>query len=962
MFDNLIRTLVKSFPAIIYLIISFDASAQFYEYGQDAGNLKWNHFSSKNYQLIYPVGLDSLAMDFADKLEYFYPYQAEKLDCSHKKIPVVFHNESSFSNGVFVWAPRRLEVFTNPNPNGYPQDWLTQLVLHEGRHAFQVSKLEQGFTKGLTYIAGEQAIGAVTGLLPMWYLEGDAVDAETRFSFSGRGRQPSFEMGTKALMMEKRGPYKFSKAVLGSYKDYVPDHYQLGYLLVRYGRRTYGDEFWQDFEEYAARKPFLLSPTRFSIRKYGVQSKKQLYRDALNAYREHWQSVSVKKDNKTARAWSNTQKKYHTNYNFPQFIGNDRIIALKSGYDQIPEFVIIDSTGEEERVFRPGFMNSGRFSYSNKMIVWDEWVPDIRWSNRNYSLIRLYDVEKSSVTNLGEKTRYYSPVFAKEGDRIAVIEQQTDHTFYLVILDLEGNVLLKKRSPSDMFIQHPAWTDKDSAVVITSSDEMGEYIYSFHIGQNRWTRLYHSGYDDMSWPFVDGARIYFSSTRTGTNNIFYYITGEGSLYRVSDTDFGGFEPAVDTSGHKLACAEYHADGYDIVVRNIQSNQVAAANEVPDSTRQLDFRSTPAEQKLIHGSFHIAKGNYSPRPYRKLWNSVNVHSWLPLYFDYMHPESALIPEQLPVSLGFTILSQNLLSTVTGMMAYEYKDKFHYFHSGVRLKGRFPVIDLQTSLGGKPLVHAIDPNDEPPVGADRKRISAISYLPLRLNTGKFITVIQPQLTYIYTSDLFPNENRSGYISGSHRTQVRLYAGTYLRKGYRDILPRFGITGIASFTSAPFDQINLGSISYAGLNLYLPGILKHQTLKLNFHRQIQNPERYFMGNVIPLPRGMSDILGMDLKLFSADYTFPLLYPDLVIEPLLFLKRIRGNLWLDYMNGENVRITDPALALENREYCSYGVDLVFDFHVFRFVFPISMGGRVAYLPNREEFVPEFIFSLDID
>ena len=105
---------------ILLLFLTAGLNAQFYEYGQDAASLKWNHFSSEHYELIYPKGLDSLAMNFAGKLEYFYPFQAKKLQYEHREMPVVIHNESSFSNGVFVWAPKRLEVFSNPDPNGYP--------------------------------------------------------------------------------------------------------------------------------------------------------------------------------------------------------------------------------------------------------------------------------------------------------------------------------------------------------------------------------------------------------------------------------------------------------------------------------------------------------------------------------------------------------------------------------------------------------------------------------------------------------------------------------------------------------------------------------------------------------------------------------------------------------------------------------------------------------------------------
>src|SRR5210317_1313765 len=137
---------------ILLLFFSAGLKAQFYEYGQDAGTLKWQQFKTPNYKVIYPEGLDSLAGAFANRLEYFYPHLGAPLDHAHSPMPVIIHNESAFSNGVFVWAPKRLEIFTNPDPNGYHQDWLSQLALHEGRHAFQIDKLSQGITRALYFL------------------------------------------------------------------------------------------------------------------------------------------------------------------------------------------------------------------------------------------------------------------------------------------------------------------------------------------------------------------------------------------------------------------------------------------------------------------------------------------------------------------------------------------------------------------------------------------------------------------------------------------------------------------------------------------------------------------------------------------------------------------------------------------------------------------------------------------
>ena len=954
------------FPLLFLYLVFFlscaGLNAQFYEYGQDPVKTRWNYFSSEHYELIYPRGSDSLAMDFADKLEYFYPHQARVLDHSHGKMPVIFHTESSFSNGAFVWAPKRLEIFTNPDPNGDPLDWMTLLALHEGRHAFQISKLNQGLSKGLSYIAGEQAVGLITGFLPLWYLEGDAVDAETRFSYSGRGRLPSFEMGMKAILLEKGKSYSFSKALLGSYKDYIPNHYELGYLLVRYGRRTYGNSLWSDMEDYTARRPYLISPSYFSFRKYGIKNKVEFYSAALDLYGDHWRSSMESRELQEVNTWSLPAPSHYTNYHFPQWVNDSTLLALKTGIDQIPEFVLLDSLGGEDVLFRPGFLNSGRFSYGNKIIVWDEWVPDIRWSNRNFSVIRIYDLDKKKVRSLGSQTRYYTPALSKNATMIATIEQGTDHAFRLVVLDLNGEIIQSSLSPENRFIQEPQWMESDSALILTLVDSSGEHLFRYSLKNDSWTELLHSNYKNISYPMVSGSSVYFSAGYTGIDNIFRFDLETNTVHQLTNVAFGAFEPSVNPKSGELSFADYHADGYRVATLPANNFLNLPVNTTEIAKEQLDAASTPEEIEVIEGLADMKKGEYSPRPYRKLTNAIHIHSWLPLYFDYMNPEAALTPEEFPVKLGATVLSQNLLSTVTGMLGYEYSNNTHYLHSGIRLKGRIPVFDININYGGFPSVYTLNAADNPPTSPNRFSFASNTYVPLRFNTGKFITFMQPLLGYTYTSDVFPNEAGNGYEQGVHWMNYRLYISSYLRKGMRDILPRFGITAFSGYRNAPFDTYNFGNSLSTGVSIYLPGLFRHQTFKLSRSSQKQEPERYLFSNDQVLPRGIKDVSGLDMTLYNADYTFPILYPDLNIESILYISRIRGNVWFDHLVGKDILIRDPAPGLTDKNYTSFGADLLFDFHPLRFMFPFSMGARVSYLPETAEWVPEFLFTIEVN
>jgi hypothetical protein len=950
---------------ILLLLLSAGLNAQFYEYGQDAGKLKWYQFKTPNYTVIHPGGVDSLASAFAHRLEHYYPLLGAPLEHKHSHIPVVIHNESSFSNGVFVWAPKRLEIFTNPDPNGYYQDWLTQLALHEGRHAVQIDKLNQGFTRGLSFLGGEQVVGAMAVFLPYWYLEGDAVDSETRLSRTGRGRQPAFEMGLKAQLLGEDKIWSFSKATMGSFRSYIPNHYQLGYLMVRHGRRTYGNQFWIDFQNYAARKPFLLNPTHFSMKQYGIKSKKQFYNEALASYGDHWRKMAAERKLTPYADWNTNRSRHYTSYTFPHQVSPSMLLTLKTGVDQIPEFIYLGDKGQEMRVFRPGFLNSGRVSYSGSYVVWDEFVPDTRWSNRNYSIIRRLDLGTGAVENLGKRTRYYSPALSTDGQQVAAIEQTDTHKFSLVILQKDGSLKKKVTFPGNRFLQQPAWVDTDSAVVVLVSVDSGKSLYSYSLAEDRWERLFDAGADDISNPVVKGGKIYFSGTFSGIDNIYCYDMSDQEVYQVSSASFGAFHPQVSADGLTLLYSNYTSSGYGVASLDLDQGLWTPLEEARDHSEQLDYEVTPAENQVLAQAEIVDTLEFSSRRYRKMLHLFNFHSWLPLYFDYLNPELDLDPEQLPVSLGISLISQNRLSTAVSQLGYEYRDGFHLFHSGIKLKGRYPVVNLFFDYGGESSVLNFAPGDSVLALPRDVGFTAQTYVPFRLNTGKYLSLIQPRIDYSYRRDIQYDESQGSYRTGAHYFHYSLLATSYLRKATKDIFPRVGISTNVGYYHAPFKNQVFGSVAIGGLTAYLPGPLKHQTIKLSVSHQKQHPldiSRPAFINLIAPPRGIHGIFGEILTRYSADWVFPILYPDLELGSLLYLKRIRGAAWTDYMAGTNVLIYEPQAHYENKTYQTLGLDLVADMNLLRIPFPLSLGGRFIYEPATGWVGFEGIFSVDIN
>lgn len=60
--------------------------------------------------------------------------------------------------------------------------------------------------------------------------------AETQMSSFGRALQPSFTVEYRAYLTEGKQRFPLDKWFCGSYRNYIPDHYQFGYQLVAWSR------------------------------------------------------------------------------------------------------------------------------------------------------------------------------------------------------------------------------------------------------------------------------------------------------------------------------------------------------------------------------------------------------------------------------------------------------------------------------------------------------------------------------------------------------------------------------------------------------------------------------------------------------------------------------------------------------------------------------------------------------
>ncbi len=944
----------------ILILFAAESSAQFYNRGEDPGRLKWEQIRSEHFRVIHPADFKSEARRMAHVLESYYESNSDCLGHRPAPVPVVLHNHSVLSNGFVAWAPKRMELVTTPYAKGYSQDYLEQLALHEFRHVVQVDKLRQGFTKGLSYLIGEAGVGGVAGFMPFWFLEGDATDAETRLSYSGRGRLPSFEMEIKAILADIPGLYTYEKATMGSFRDYVPNHYQYGYQMVSHARNKYGNELWDKVITYTGRQPYTLYPFYFSLKKYAGQSKTELYRETFETLRTHWYEQAAGRSTTETYRINPAGKKHFTSYRYPRYINDSLIFAEKSGIDQIPEFVAIDRASNEKRIHRPGFHDAANISVASGKIAWTEIMHDLRWGRRSYSVIKIYDLSARTERILRLRTRYFAPDLSFDGKFITTVEADELNRYYLVVLsENTGEVLTRVASPSNAYLQYPVWDEERNRICMTSLGDSGKKIVFHSLETGQWGTLFDAGFEDIAELDSRGDYLVFRGGFSGIDNIYALDLKTLNCQAVTSSRFGASTPSLSANGDTLIYADYTSQGFDIVKIPFRPSEFTPLAVVRDHKEQLNVPTEEEESRVsLPGQ---PEESFESKKYRKFSHLFHFHSWAPLWVDIDDPSI----ENLDVSPGVMLLSQNMLSTATTVVGYEYnlQDKEHYMHASFTYSGWFPAVKFSLDYGGLPYV-ASPPDTSQALSTVNTDLSLRTrvYLPLNFTYNRYIMGMQPSVEASYSRAYFYYEEPGAYRSGLTFMDYRLYFYNYLKKGRRDILPRLGMSLDLRYVDSPFETEQLGSQIYGSGIVYLPGPLRHQTLRIFGGTQKQDPRNYLMGNLMSMPRGIHNYPATELQKLTFDFVFPIAYPDWQIWRAAYFKRFRGSIFYDYAYGKGVYISGGGNGPVDRSFQSLGMELSTDVHLLQIFLPFNIGGRITWIPETGKTSGEFIFSVNLD
>ncbi|WP_207496858.1 TolB family protein [Aridibaculum aurantiacum] len=884
-FKPILRCSFYSLLFIICLLVVSHTHAQVF--GGNPSSIKWKQVSTDTARVIYPEGLDDAARRVASVVHEVHKQQSATIGNRLRKINIVLQNQSTVSNAYVGLGPYRSEFYLTPPQNSFQLgglSWLDNLSVHEYRHVQQYTNFNVGLARAMSFVFGQQGQDLLnSAAVPDYFFEGDAVFSETVLSRQGRGRIPYFFNGFQSLNRDGR-KYSFMKLRNGSLKDFVPDHYSLGYMLVSYGREKYGQDFWLKVSQDAVRFKPIIYPWQGAIRRHAGIPYKQFVNDAFNFYQQKWQLA------KGVEPTYVTPKNVATrvDYKYPYMTEDGSLIVMKRGYRQIPAFYKVKENGEEEKLATRDIAHDDYFSYKNGRIVYASLNPDSRWGYREYSNIILMDAATGDRKVITNHQRYFAPDISNDGSKIVAVDMRTDLTSTLVVVDETGNNTFRSVARRGVVYTYPKFSANDSAIYTLARNEDGKMaLIRFDIPSAKETELVPYANRVYAFPTVQGDTIFFSSTYKGSDEVWAFVENTKALFRVAVQPTGHYQAVMNRGKNLLFSSTFSSTGYKLITTAASDLLWQRVGEGENALPDL-YVPNALKQEPSSTLENISLRPFTTQRYRKGFGFFNFHSWRPLY-DLQE-------------FSFTLYGQNVLNTFQSELAYTYNRNETSHRAG--FTGIYGGWYLQPTLG---INHTWDRtivyNRDTSFNYNELNLNAGVRLPLNLSGGRqyrFLTLNsslnnqQIQWTGIGKSLLAARN--FNYIQGR-----LLYTGQ-IQQALQHIYPRWAQTLLLQYRKS-IDKLEANQL-LANAALYLPGLHVNHNLVINAaFQQRDTMNQYFFGNSFPFSRGYTSVDFPQMWRIGFNYHFPLFYPDFGIGNIVYFQRVRANGFYDITQGKSLR-----------------------------------------------------------
>ncbi len=892
------------------------------QFGGNPSSVRWQQINTDTVRVIFPKGYDAKAQRIAAIVHSLQKNYSHSIGDTIRKVNIILQSQTLLSNAYVSLAPYRSEFYMTPPQDAFELgavNWTDNLAIHEFRHVQQYSNFNKGLSKLASFFFGEQGLAVANAAsIPDWFFEGDAVFNETKLSKQGRGTLPLFLSSYQSLFNSGK-QYGYEKMRNGSLRDYVPDHYALGYLLVAYGRKKYGDDLWRKVTDDAVRFKPLVYPFQGAVKKYTGIPFNQFVNEAFSFYQQQWKQAGEESVNWLTPLVKNDL----VNYRYPYSNTDGSSIVLKRSSKSIPAFYKIHADKSEEKISVKDISDDDYFSYNNGKIIYTGYEPDTRWGNREFHSLKLLNTETGEEIKVLSHTKYFSPDISHDGKKIIAANNESDSAKLVWMNSADGEITHLLIEPATVY-SYPKFSKNDENIYWVSRNVSGEMCLNKTYTQTgNIEKLLPYSNRIIGFLQVQGDTVLFTSTYKGRDEIWAIIDGKERKgpYRLASYATGIYQASLKPDGSLIGSA-FTADGFRLAAFQPKWERIEIKDEL------TDLYVADAYQKADHNLLdQITPTQYPVSKYPKATHLLNIHSFRPYY------------EQPEYSL--TLYGQNVLNTLQSEIAYTYNQNegshkigYNGIYGGSFLQPIFGISQNWQRTGAL--------NKDTLVNWNELVGYAGLQLPLNLTGGKSYRYLTLSSTFNtvrvnwtgLAQKLFTNRNID-YLN------TRISYSSQIQKSAQQIYPHFGQSILLQYKGT-INKYSANQFLASG-SLYLPGLSNNHSLVLTAAYQSRDTlQQYLFSNNFPFARGYDAVDFPRMWRIGANYHFPIAFPDKGFGNIVYFLRIRSNLFFDYTQGKSLRtgLTYP--------FKTVGAELFFDTKWWNQQ-PVTFGVRYSRLIDNE-------------
>jgi len=873
------------FTTLVLWTISSSVSANIFH----DSNLSWKTIETEHFLIHYHDGEEQIARDFIPTANKIHDEVTGYLNwVPQDKVNVVLTDEYDLSNGwatvfprnntnIFLSAPDDLNSLEDHN------GWLEMVFRHEYIHIVHLDKA-RGAPLFIRKIFGREGLFIPTvfpnAYQPGWFIEGLATYGETSHNEGiGRGQSTYYDMLMRGEVMGGVKELRRINQPIGSwpggtirylygvnYHEFIRDQYGdkkiramveglsdnvVPFRVDSNTRNTFGkdlDGMWADFNTYLHAKH---DPVVAKVKSQGLVAGRALSQRGYSA--------------ESLRALAD--QVFYVSFN-----GRSHPALMRS---------VAGKTAEKIRDINFG----ARLDiHKDKGILITQ--PEVCRNARVYYDIYRVDTDGGDYTRLTDCARYRHAVWSSKGDRIIAVHNELGINS-LHILDDNAKLIEKIWVGNDgvQVGQMSYSPTEDKIVASVWRKNQGWNLEQFDIVTRQWFSLTRDQHIQSNPVYSEnGQSVIYSADDDGIYNVYQLELSSNSKTRLTNLVGGAFYPALTSNG--LYYLGYQPQGYDLFhiakPKGLSSStvQLAAIDSVMPTTDVSGPEAVKPDTKQNESSAKaLVAEDYSP------WQSVTPTWWLPyVLFDDQREELGA------QTFGNDILSRHSYSI---FMAYDLKNEwltgsFDYFYDGF-----WPILHLGLS---RETDLYLDSNDDPARIRAEKQALLEAIVPF--SSVDSILFVHAAISTERNKDVWIAPTATGaadaredfvglglrYISASrYPLSVSRSEGRELRLVYED-------------TDAIGNSDNKGQILLGEWREFLH-IANEHVLALRWiegrgennsspfrlgGNQSDNPFAFGSGDIAPIfderdyslrgyDEGRSQLIGRNMRLFSAEYRFP-------------------------------------------------------------------------------------------